>query len=539
VAEAASVVFLFALAQLLETRAMDRARGAIRALMELAPAEARSSGATAASSAWRSTRPDRRLVIVGPARRSRSTPGCRGREPGQPGAGHGRVAAGRQGAGRRGVRRDHQRPRRARRPVTRLRRDSTLARIIHLVERAQAQRAPSQLFVERFARIYTPIVLVRAVLVALLPPLVTGPVGDWFYRALVLLVISCPCALVISTPVSIVSALAAAARKGVLIKGGAHLERLAARPRVAFDKTGTLTEGALTCVRAAVGRRRVDRGRARMAASLEARSEHPIGRAIVARAAAGLSRAAGADVPRAAGPGGRRRRGSASPVVAGNHRLFEERGLLIAGGGPARRRAGGRGLHGRVVAASGSVLGVIGVADQPRRGGARGDRSAPRPGHPAVAMLTGDHDAPPPGAREALGVDESAPSCCPPTRWRRCTSCAPRTRRGGDGRGRRERRAGPGRRRRRHRDGRGRHRRRARNRGRRADGRRAAEGALRPAPQPGDRAQHPREHRLLARLKAPSSLLAVAGYATLWMAVGADMGASLVVIANALRLLRE
>ncbi|MFS2117792.1 HAD-IC family P-type ATPase, partial [Herbaspirillum frisingense] len=120
--------------------------------------------------------------------------------------------------------------------------DSTLSRIVRSVQQAQGQRAPTQRFVDNFARYYIPAVVVMAVLVALLPPLLAGaPFQPWLYKALVLLVIACPCALVISTPVTIVSGLASAARHGILIKGGVYLEQGRRLRALAVDKTGTLT----------------------------------------------------------------------------------------------------------------------------------------------------------------------------------------------------------------------------------------------------------------------------------------------------------
>ena len=314
--EAASVVFLFALAQLLETRAMERARGAIRALMDLAPADAvvHRDGADV-----RVPVDDVRvgeLIVVKPGEKiPLDGTVARRREPRQRGAGHRRVAAGRERAAA---------PRcspapstaagRSRSTVTRLGRDSTIARIVHLVERAQAQRAPSQTFVDRFARVYTPVVLTLAVLVAVgrAARRRRRPGATWIYRSLVLLVISCPCALVISTPVSIVSALAAAARKGVLIKGGARLEQLAAVRCIAFDKTGTLTHGRLRVVDVVATDGVPAPEVLRLAASLESRSEHPIGRAIVEHAPPGAAghrrrgRIPGAARPGRGGTGGRR-----------------------------------------------------------------------------------------------------------------------------------------------------------------------------------------------------------------------------------------
>ncbi|MES2879053.1 MAG: HAD-IC family P-type ATPase, partial [Pseudomonadota bacterium] len=163
--------------------------------------------------------------------------------------------------------------------------DSTLARIIHAVEAAQGARAPMQRFVDRFAQVYTPVVFSIALAVALVPPLAGG--GDWFawiYKALVLLVIACPCALVISTPVTLVSGLAAAARHGILIKGGVFLEEGRKLAWLALDKTGTITHGKpvqTDFVLLNGGDEAVVR---RLAASLASRSDHPVSRALAAAA---------------------------------------------------------------------------------------------------------------------------------------------------------------------------------------------------------------------------------------------------------------
>ena len=180
------------------------------------------------------------------------------------------------------------------------------------MEEAQATKAPAEQFVDRFSRVYTPVVVAVAVVLAVVPPLLGGEFGTWFYRALALLIIACPCALVISTPVTVVSGIGAASRRGILVKGGAALEAAGRLKALAFDKTGTLTEGrpVVSRVVALDGQRRgggaAARGRARAPLGAPSGPRHPDGRRR-GRAAAGsglpVGRRAGAPRARSAGKG--------------------------------------------------------------------------------------------------------------------------------------------------------------------------------------------------------------------------------------------
>lgn len=406
--EAATVVFLFAAAQWLEGYSVGRARGAIASLMAKAPRDAvvlregvevRLPVAKVRPGDIVLVRPGETIAIDGDIVRGRtevdqsaitgeSAPVAR--DPGES------VYAGSvNGTGAIEV------------AVTRPGEDSTIARIIHLVEQAQASRAPSQTFVERFAAIYTPVVIAGAAALAAIPPLAFGqPFEAWAYRALVLLVISCPCALVIATPVSIVSALASAARRGVLIKGGAHLERAGGIRCVAFDKTGTLTRGEpevkdVVALGAATPHEVIG-----AAAAIESRSEHPVGRAILRHAGREGVAVAAADAVRAI-PG----RGAEGTVngragVLGNHRLFEERSLCTPSLHDHLDDLAGRGRTPVMLALDGRAVGLLGVADEVRAHVRDAIAALRAHGVDRVVMLTGDHDATARAIAEAAGVDD-------------------------------------------------------------------------------------------------------------------------------------
>lgn len=281
--EGATVVFLFSLGNTLQTYSMARTRSSIRALMELTPREAlvRRNGIEAMLPVEQIAVGD--IIIVKPGEHIAmdgtvligtslvNQASITGESlPVEKNAGAEVFAGTANEDGALEIK------------VTRLAQDTTLAKIINLVEEAQAQRAPSQQFVDVFAKYYTPAVIAVALAMATIPFLALGlPFKSWLEKALILLVIACPCALVISTPVAIVSAIGSAARRGVLIKGGAYLEKLGALNAIAFDKTGTLTEGRpeVTDVIALPGNQK--EFLLSIAAALESRSQHPVARAIL------------------------------------------------------------------------------------------------------------------------------------------------------------------------------------------------------------------------------------------------------------------
>lgn len=404
--EAAVVVVLFAVAERIEERTVTRAKNAIRSLMTLSPPTATVADplgqwvarpvAEVSAGSTMLVRPGERFALDGvvvegesavnqAAITGESLPVEKRRDD--------RVFAGTMnGQGALKVR------------TTGGVDQTTLAHIVRSVQEAQAQRAPVQRFIDSFAHIYTPVVVVIAALVALLPWLAFGqPFEPWLYRALVLLVIACPCALVVSTPVAIASGLTAAARAGIVVKGGVYLERGAKLACIALDKTGTLTAGtpALTDVLPQNGQ---DPGEVlRLAASIEASSEHPVAKALVSACNGELRPVAGF-----AALTGRGVVGVVDGVeyLVGNHRLVESTGVCSPAIEQQLQVLEHQGKTCLVLMSRDSALAIFAVADQVRETSPEAVSSLKGLGiHPVV--LSGDNQRTTTAVALQVGIDDA------------------------------------------------------------------------------------------------------------------------------------
>jgi Cd2+/Zn2+-exporting ATPase len=406
-AEAAFVVVLFAAGNALQVYAIDRTRGAVRALARLAPDEVlvrrgdseRLVGAgEVAVGETVNVRPGERLALDGEVIEGRTTidesPVTGESTPVEKGPGDTVYSGSLNGGGGVVVR------------VLREASDSTLQRIARLVEEAQATKAPAEQFVERFSRLYTPIVVAVAVILAVVPPVLGGEFGTWFYRALALLIIACPCALVISTPVTVVSGIGAASRRGILVKGGAALEAAGRLKALAFDKTGTLTEGRPVVSRVVPLDGRDEAEVLQLAAALERRSEHPLAHAI-------LSAANGVDLPPVASFRSLAGRGAEGKVggkgyLIGSPRLYAERGLVLGGATEALEAVERAGETPVILGSEESILAVFGIADAVRPDSRTTLESLREAGVGELVMLTGDAEAPARRIAEDLGISYRA-----------------------------------------------------------------------------------------------------------------------------------
>jgi len=537
--EAAMVMALYGIAELIEARAADRARNAIKKLLALAPDHA---DVLQADGSWRSVaaadvpleavvriRPGERVpldgVITQGASAINQAPVTGESIPVDKSVGDPVFAATINESAELHIR------------VTAAANNTTLARIIHAVEQAQATRAPTQKFVDRFAAVYTPAVFVVAVALALVAPFAFG--WTWMnslYKALVLLVVACPCALVISTPVTVVSALASAARRGILIKGGVYREEARKLKAIALDKTGTITEGKPKLVEVTVVGTSHDAATVKSdAASLAMRSDHPVSKAI----ATGLGENGGpvTDFKALAGRGVQGL-SNGRPLVLGNHRLIEERGQC---GAELEARLATHESAGRTVTLLASDVGVHGlfaVADTIKPSSQQAIAELKAMGVRPV-MLTGDNKLTAKHIAQQAGIDDARGDLLPEDKLNAIEDL--RSRHGltamvGDGINDAPALA-------------------------KSDigiamGGAGTDTAMEAADiviMNDDLRRIPEIIRLSRRthavlwqnitlalgIKAVFLFLAIFDQATMWMAVFADMGASLIVVANGLRLLRK
>jgi Cd2+/Zn2+-exporting ATPase len=399
--EAASLAFLFSLAELLETFAVERARNSLRELIKLTPDSAQVK------------RNNREITL---AAEDVEIGDCLVIRPGEKVPLDGEVTSGASSVDQSPITGESV-------PVSKsvgekvfagsvnvegylevrvTERSSTtmLARIIHMVEEAEAQKAPSERFVETFARIYTPAIVALAVIVAIMPPLLLGAAfNEWFVKSLTLLVIACPCALVISTPVSVVSALTNASRNGVLIKGGVYLEAMSKVKVIAFDKTGTLTKGRLKVTDVVSLNGMSETEVLRVAASLESRSSHPIASAIVA-AANGTALESVTDFESMPGKGVRARLGGKKFLI-GRPELFSQSPDSV----PMQelRSLQQAGKTAMLVGSEDEMVGIIALQDEIREDAKEMARRLKAAGK-EVVMITGDNPETAKAITEQLGI---------------------------------------------------------------------------------------------------------------------------------------
>jgi Cd2+/Zn2+-exporting ATPase len=291
--------------------------------------------------------------------------------------------------------------------VTKRVEDTTLARIIHMVEEAQGERAEVQSFVDRFARRYTPIVLVAAVLMAVVPPLLFGQAwGEWIYRALALIVLACPCALVVSTPVALVAGIGNAARRGVLIKGGTHLEQAATIKVLAFDKTGTLTQGRPEVQVVVPIGNHSEAEVLHLAAMVEARSEHPLAAAILREATKVVGAIEAGEAFEAIVGHGAKAKVGCRTLYVGSPRFFEQQGVSLEAASSQIERLQSGGMTVVVLGDATDAYGLIAIADPIRPESRAIVERLKTLGIQRVAMLTGDNARTAQAIASQIGVDE-------------------------------------------------------------------------------------------------------------------------------------
>ncbi|MEL7562625.1 heavy metal translocating P-type ATPase [Dehalogenimonas sp. 4OHTPN] len=404
--EAAFLVFVYTWGAILETYATERARGSLKLLMELVPREAlvkRDSQELALPveevrvGETVIVRPGERIPLDGTVMAGSSSVDQApitgesipvSKAPGDP------VFAG--SINQRGS---------LELKVSRLSQDTTLARIIHSVERSEAKKSSYQHFAERFSRIYTPAMFIVAIFVAVVPWLLGQPFTPWFYRALVVLVVSCSCGLALSVPISVLASVSAAAKKGVLIKGGADLEAAGSVDAIVFDKTGTLTIG-LPKVADLIALNGSAPELLAVAASVESRSEHPLADAILRKA-----REDGVGVqPLEAfealtGLGAKGTAGGNIYYVC-NRRLCEQLDIPLENAEADLVRLESEGKTAVLVLGNGKVMGIIAVSDQLRPGAKEAIISLKKAGIKHIAMLTGDNEGTARAIASQTGIDE-------------------------------------------------------------------------------------------------------------------------------------